>query len=418
MKLPDLKLLLTATAQAHIDCKVTRRIAINIWGQTAAGKSQMIYEVATDLHVPTIDIRVGQMQPEDLIGLPYKEQKDGVWTTHFALPAYLPQYAMNEDGSIKLRRDGKKMINFEALKGFIDNYKELEVYYADKGGVNEAPGFILFFDEINRIAGDESKNALFQLPEKYQLHGFRCPDGGFICSATNPNTNDYQVGENFEDKAFLSRFCHVSSEPDAKVWLGWAEGKGAIHHDITSYIDAYNASLFKEAKWDMPKIEANQRTWEMMNVMFYQVELPKEHHIQFEVAAGLVGDSYATAFLKHVKEHLTRPVSGEEVVNDYGKHRKRILAAAKKNDMSVLNQTNNSLETFLSNKDNQEKVDWKIGGTAIKNIELYLLDLPIEIRTSFVASIVLDKSVSKILGPSDVIFDTLSGDKLRATNSK
>ena len=50
------------------------------------GKSQMVAQVAENQNTPLIDIRLSQMEPSDLRGIPFKKGDAVEW----AVPAMLP----------------------------------------------------------------------------------------------------------------------------------------------------------------------------------------------------------------------------------------------------------------------------------------------------------------------------------------
>ena len=59
---------------------------VMLWGPPGVGKSQMIAQVAERHGVPVIDIRLSQMEPSDLRGIPFRNGD----TVEWAPPAMLP----------------------------------------------------------------------------------------------------------------------------------------------------------------------------------------------------------------------------------------------------------------------------------------------------------------------------------------
>lgn len=57
-----------------------------VWGPPGIGKSQIVAQVAAQHHVPVIDIRLSQMEPTDLRGIPFRDGDHVVWS----IPALLP----------------------------------------------------------------------------------------------------------------------------------------------------------------------------------------------------------------------------------------------------------------------------------------------------------------------------------------
>jgi len=59
---------------------------VMLWGPPGVGKSQMVAQVAEKNNIPVIDIRLSQMEPSDLRGIPFKNGNAVEW----AVPAMLP----------------------------------------------------------------------------------------------------------------------------------------------------------------------------------------------------------------------------------------------------------------------------------------------------------------------------------------
>ena len=68
-----------STAEGH-------HTPVMLWGPPGVGKSQIIAQVAEKQSVPIIDIRLSQMEPSDLRGIPFRETDLVEW----AVPAMLP----------------------------------------------------------------------------------------------------------------------------------------------------------------------------------------------------------------------------------------------------------------------------------------------------------------------------------------
>ena len=59
---------------------------VMLWGPPGVGKSQIVAQVAARHGVPVIDIRLSQMEPSDLRGIPFRVGEHVEW----AVPAMLP----------------------------------------------------------------------------------------------------------------------------------------------------------------------------------------------------------------------------------------------------------------------------------------------------------------------------------------
>ena len=65
----------------HLEKLLRREIAslsershtpVMLWGPPGVGKSQIVAKVAGDDHLPLIDIRLSQLEPSDLRGIPFR----------------------------------------------------------------------------------------------------------------------------------------------------------------------------------------------------------------------------------------------------------------------------------------------------------------------------------------------------------
>ena len=59
---------------------------VMLWGPPGVGKSQIVAQVANQHSVPIIDIRLSQMEPSDLRGIPFRVDDRVEW----AVPSMLP----------------------------------------------------------------------------------------------------------------------------------------------------------------------------------------------------------------------------------------------------------------------------------------------------------------------------------------
>ncbi len=62
------------------------RTPVMLWGPPGVGKSQLVAQVAARHAVPLVDIRLAQMEPTDLRGIPFRDGRHVVWSVPAALP--------------------------------------------------------------------------------------------------------------------------------------------------------------------------------------------------------------------------------------------------------------------------------------------------------------------------------------------
>jgi len=253
-----------------------------LWGWHGGGKSSIVKQVCKDKFGKCvegkdgnfIDLRLGNLEVGDLIGLPIEKQLEEVGKTIFALPEFWPS-------------DGEG---------------------------------ILFLDELNR-AQQVVLQACFSLVLDRKIHSYKLPDGWKIVSAGNPTNEDYIVNE--IDSALFSRFCHILYEPTKKDWIKYASESKEFLPDIVSFIDEKGENLlFGDLKNKNLKenivVEPNPRSYEMLSKTMKHFDYENELDLLRYISFGLIGESAGTAFVSHVRES-DKPLTGKEIVDDYKK---------------------------------------------------------------------------------------------------
>lgn len=148
-----------------------------LWGPPGVGKSQLIGQIAARHGVPLIDIRLAQMEPTDLRGIPFRDGKQVIWS----VPAQLPDAARH------------------------------------------GPRGILFLDEITSAAPTVTA-AAYQLILDRRLGEYAVPPGWAIFAAGNRQGDR---GVTYQMSAPLAnRFAHYELEADLDDWVTWAHTHG------------------------------------------------------------------------------------------------------------------------------------------------------------------------------------------------
>ena len=78
--------LFTVLDREFVSTKAGHHTPVMLWGPPGVGKSQLITHVAEKHVVPIIDVRLSQMEPSDLRGIPFRNNDKVEWAT----PAMLP----------------------------------------------------------------------------------------------------------------------------------------------------------------------------------------------------------------------------------------------------------------------------------------------------------------------------------------
>lgn len=214
-----------------------------VLGPAGIGKSSIGRQLAESLfNNVMIDIRLGQMQEEDLIGIPHI--KDG--RTSYALPFFWP---------------------------------------------TEGSG-LMFFDEPNR-ATKGMLQCLFQLVLDKQYFNYVFPKEWRMLFAGNWGEANYFVQE--LDPALRNRFVTIYyTGPTYDEWKQWALANG-IAHEIISFLGIHRNLLLTEATDDKPYPTC--RSWEQASHILKATDDKETRKIAL---SGVIGLEAAIMLLNYI----------------------------------------------------------------------------------------------------------------------
>ena len=185
---------------------------VMLWGPPGVGKSQIIAQVAARHNAPMVDIRLSQMEPSDLRGIPFRVGEHVEW----AIPALLPS----------VERHGNSGI--------------------------------LFLDEITSAPPSVSASA-YQLILDRRLGEYKVPDGWAIIAAGNRQGDR---GVTYTMPAPLAnRFSHFELEVYLDDWVAWAY-KNGIDEKIIAFLRFRPELLFDFDPAHNPVAFPTPRSWE------------------------------------------------------------------------------------------------------------------------------------------------------------
>lgn len=188
---------------------------VMLWGAPGIGKSQIIAQVAKKYDVNIIDIRLSQMEPSDLRGIPFKNGDLVDWS----IPAILPDE----------NRHGKRGI--------------------------------LFLDEITSVPPTVSA-AAYQLILDRKLGEYTLPEGWVVFAAGNRQGDR---GVTYSMPAPLAnRFSHYELSIHLDDWVTWAYDFG-IDEKIIGFLRYRPELLFEFNAEHNPIAFPSPRSWEFVN---------------------------------------------------------------------------------------------------------------------------------------------------------
>ncbi len=233
---------ITETLSALID----RKLPTFLWGAPGIGKSSVVKQIAEAKAIGFIDLRLSLMDPTDLKGIPFYENKahQAVW----APPSFLPR---------------------------------------------EGSG-ILFLDELNTAAPSVQASA-YQLILDRKVGEYELPEGWAIVAAGN-RENDRGIVYRMP-LPLANRFIHLEMEVNVEDWRNWAYTRG-IDERIIGYITAKNSALFAFDPAGDAKSFPTPRSWEFVHGILAS---SMREQLALNAIAGAVGEEHAVDFIAFAK---------------------------------------------------------------------------------------------------------------------
>ena len=236
---------------ALIQCFNKKR-PVFLWGPPGIGKSELVETITEEMGGYMIDLRLGQMDPTDIRGIPFYNKDLGLMD--WAPPIDLPS-------------------------------KELASQY---------PVVVLFFDEMNSAA-PSVQAAAYQLILNRRVGKYRLPDNVVMVAAGN---REGDKGVTFKMPSPLSnRFVHLEMRPDFDAWQKWAV-QNNIHKDVVGYVSFAKQDLFDFDPKTASRAFATPRSWTFVSQLL-EDNLPT--NVETDLVAGTVGEGTAVKFMAHRK---------------------------------------------------------------------------------------------------------------------
>jgi len=257
-----------------------------IWGTTGIGKSNSVRdtakEIATEEKAEFVencnnkdkefglgDIRISQLEPSDLRGLPIQDKDKN--STSWLPPSWLPR--------------------------------------------NPESKGILFFDELN-LSPPSIQATAYQLILDRKIGEYSLPKGWVIVSAGNRIEDGCNVFS--MSSALCNRFIHTElGIPDKDEWFNWGV-KNDIDSRVIAFLQFKPSALFNYDSKTKDKAFPTPRSWEVTSRLIKDVKDSKELMILISSAVGEATATEFLAFLRlqskiNIKEILNKPESVKKI---------------------------------------------------------------------------------------------------------
>ena len=226
---------------------------IFLWGPPGIGKSDVVAEIARDMGALLIDLRLGQMDPTDIRGIPFFNKELG--KMDWAPPIDLP----------------------------------------DEETASQYPYVVLFMDEMNS-APPAVQSAAYQLVLNRRVGKYRLPDNVVMVAAGNRESDK---GVTYRMPTPLSnRFVHSEMKVDFPSWQEWAI-KNQIHKDVVGFLTFAKQDLYDFDAKSSSRAFATPRSWTFVSELLADEDL--DVSTTTDLIAGTVGEGLAVKFMAHRK---------------------------------------------------------------------------------------------------------------------
>jgi hypothetical protein len=224
-----------------------------LWGPPGIGKSEVVADIARELGGFMIDLRLGQMDPTDIRGIPFYNKELG--KMDWAPPIDLPD-------------------------------AELASQY---------PVIVLFMDEMNS-APPGVQAAAYQLVLNRRMGKYVLPDNVVMIAAGNRESDK---GVTYRMPTPLAnRFVHLEMKVDHTSWEQWATAN-KIHKDVVGYVGFSKQDLFDFDSRSSSRAFATPRSWTFVSQFCEDGDTTNQELT--DLIAGTVGEGIAIKFMAHRK---------------------------------------------------------------------------------------------------------------------
>ena len=234
------------------------KISVLLRGHPGVGKSSLARELAQEMNLPLIDIRLAQRDPAELCGV------------------YFPCHDRQE------------------LKLFPPEWV---------GQAKERPCFV-FLDEINAAVTRLHQAAAYQIVLEHRVGPFEFHPDTVVMGAGNLEEDNAIVSS--LSSALCNRFAHFIMRPDVGSWLEWG-ARNDIEEAILAYIGHVGVSALYENNDEFAF--PTPRSWEMASKVYRNAH-PDDRK---RVVAACIGPSAADHFFTFHK--IFGQVDVEGIVN-------------------------------------------------------------------------------------------------------
>ena|SRR5579872_1109130 len=297
-------------------------VTVAMVGQTGIGKSAIEKQLAKELGIGFIDLRLATQEPGDLIGLP---RSSGISEATLLFTKAIGEAVAHEFSNPLIKGLANTVVRVVdvTMKTLRMETKYSVPEWFPKPGTRG----IICLEELNRAPNDV-RQCIFQFIWDRVLHTQVLPEGWTIVLAMNPEMEDGSYQVETLDKALIRRCSVIIVEPNVNDWMAWATGPGEVPASITGFIGTHKDMLFKLEEFNFPVHRTPAGWGDTLSLLVKGDAIPQD--LEFEIISGILDKEAATAYIKYMDKQYERPVNGEEVLTDYESVREKVKKQSKK----------------------------------------------------------------------------------------
>ena len=295
-----------------------------LWGPPGIGKSELVAELADELGGYMIDLRLGQMEPTDIRGIPFYNKDTG--KMDWAEPVDLPD-------------------------------EELASQY---------PVVVLFLDEMNSAA-PSVQSAAYQLILNRRVGKYKLPDNVVMVAAGNRESDK---GVTYRMPTPLAnRFVHQEMRVDFPSWQEWAVNNN-IHKDVVGYLSFAKQDLYDFDAKSASRAFATPRSWTFVSQLLEDED--GDDDTIMNLIAGTVGEGLAVKFMGHRKIAGKMPKPEDILAGKVTDLKVKEVSAMYSLVISMCYELKGAIESKVEDKKFHEMAD-NFFGYMMKNFETELV---------------------------------------------
>jgi hypothetical protein len=294
-----------------------------LWGPPGIGKSELVEGITRELNGLMIDMRLGQMEPTDIRGIPFYNKDKGVMD--WAPPVELP----------------------------------------DEETASQYPIVVLFMDELNS-APPSVQSAAYQLILNRRIGKYHLPKNVVMVAAGNRESDK---GVTYRMPTPLAnRFLHQEMKVDFASYQEWAV-KNKIHKDVVGYLSFAKQDLYDFDAKSASRAFATPRTWTFVSQLLDDDD--GDTDTLTNLIAGTVGEGLAVKFMAHRKVSSKMPNPADVLAGKVKDLNVKEVSAMYSLVISMCYELKDAVEKKVEDKKFHEMAD-NFLGFMMKNFETEL----------------------------------------------